>query len=86
VIYLDNLITNQDVTSNFANQDVTSNFGHITVVAPEHDGFRATGNAAGEVLRPPESQAGRMNHRFFVNTRRWWLGSNFCTQGFWRRI
>ena len=60
--------------------------GHITAVAPEHDGFSAARNAAGEVSRPLESQAGRMNHRFFVNTKRWWLGSNFRNHGFWRHI
>ncbi|MGD8256384.1 MAG: SH3 domain-containing protein [Desulfobacterales bacterium] len=60
--------------------------GHITVVAPEHDGFAATRNSAGEVQRPVESQAGRKNHRFYVNTRRWWLGSNFRNHGFWRHV
>ena len=60
--------------------------GHITVVAPEHDGLGALRNSAGEVLRPLESQAGRENHRFFVNTRRWWQGGNFRNHGFWRHI
>ena len=60
--------------------------GHITVVAPEHDGLGALRNSAGEVLRPLESQAGRGNHRFFVNTRRWWQGGNFRNHGFWRHI
>ena len=60
--------------------------GHITAVAPEHDGLGALRNSAGEVLRPLESQAGRQNHRFFVNTRRWWQGGNFRNHGFWRHI
>jgi hypothetical protein len=60
--------------------------GHITVVAPEHDGFAAARNSAGEVLRPLESQAGRQNHRFFVKTNRWWLGRKFRNHGFWRHI
>ena len=58
--------------------------GNITVVAPEHDGFAANRNSAGEVQRPLESQAGRKNHLFFVNIRRWWLGSHFFNHGFWR--
>lgn len=60
--------------------------GHITVVAPEHDGFAAPRNPAGEVLRPLESQAGRNNHRFFVNAKRWWQGGNFRNFGFWRHV
>jgi hypothetical protein len=60
--------------------------GHITVVAPEHDGFSAARNAAGEVSRPLESQAGRMNHRFIVKSTRWWLGTNFRNHGFWRHV
>jgi len=60
--------------------------GHITAVAPEHDGFASVRTPAGEVLRPLESQAGRKNHRLFVNSKRWWLGNNFRNHGFWRHI
>jgi predicted chitinase len=60
--------------------------GHITVVAPEHDGFSASRSSAGDVSRPLESQAGRINYRFFVNTQRWWLGSSFRNHGFWRHV
>ena len=60
--------------------------GHITAVAPEHDGFRAARNAEGEVSRPLESQAGRTNHRVIAKPTRWWLGTNFRNHGFWRHI
>jgi predicted chitinase len=60
--------------------------GHITAVAPEHDGFSAARNAVGEVSRPLESQAGRVNHRFIVKPTRWWLGTNFRNHGFWRHV
>jgi predicted chitinase len=60
--------------------------GHITAVVPEHDGFSAVRNTAGEISRPLESQAGRKNHRFSVKPTRWWLGGNFRNHGFWRHI
>jgi predicted chitinase len=57
--------------------------GHITVVAPEHDGFSAARSPAGLVQRPVESQAGRVNFRFKVNSSRWWLHSRFESFAFW---
>ena len=60
--------------------------GHITVVAPEHDGFAVPRNDRGEVVRPLESQAGRKNHRYIVKSNRWWLGSQFRNYSFWRHV
>ncbi|MCZ7582837.1 MAG: glycoside hydrolase family 19 protein [Deltaproteobacteria bacterium] len=58
--------------------------GHITAVAPEHDAFHAARNAAGEVLRPVETQAGSTNYRFVVKSSAWWRGSQYQSFGFWR--
>jgi len=58
--------------------------GHITVVAPESEQLSAVRNAAGEVLRPVESQAGRQNHRLVVKPSKWWLASGFRNHAFWR--
>ncbi len=69
-----------------AQRENLNHSGHITAVAPEHDGFSAARNTAGEVTRPLESQAGRTNHRFSVKPTRWWLGKNFRNHGFWRHI
>ena len=60
--------------------------GHITVVAPEHDGFAVSRNARGEVKSPLESQAGRHNHRFIINNTRWWKHRKFRKWGFWRHV
>ena len=58
--------------------------GHITVVAPESEQLSAARNAAGEVLRPVESQAGRQNQRLVVKPSKWWLASGFRNHAFWR--
>ncbi len=58
--------------------------GHIVAVAPEHAGFDARRNAAGEVLRPVESQAGTRNFRYAVGRSAWWLNARFQSFAFWR--
>ncbi len=58
--------------------------GHITAVVPEQPGFEAVRNAAGEVLRPVESQAGAKNHRFVVKTRQWWNSDSYQSFLFFR--
>ncbi len=58
--------------------------GHIAVVVPEHDGQAAKRNAAGEVIRPLESQAGMKNHRFVTKSRAWWRDQRFASFQFWR--
>jgi predicted chitinase len=60
--------------------------GHISVVAPEHDGNTAVRNEEGEVLRPLESQAGLTNHRLFVKPERWWTDARYDAFGFWRHV
>ena len=60
--------------------------GHITVVAPEHDGFAVPRSARGEVKCPLESQAGRHNHRFVIKNKPWWKHQKFRKWGFWRHV
>jgi hypothetical protein len=58
--------------------------GHITAVVPEHNGFHARRNAAGDVIRPVESQAGVSNFRCAVGNNAWWLNTRFQSCAFWR--
>ena len=60
--------------------------GHISAVVPEHDGLEAARNAAGELLRPVESQAGTKNHRFFTKPKAWWVDARYQSFGFWRQV
>ena len=58
--------------------------GHITAVVPEQNDHNATRSAAGEILRPLESQAGRINYRFHAKPRVWWSDKRFHAFSFWR--
>ena len=58
--------------------------GHITAVVPEQNDHSATRNAAGEILRPLESQAGRINYRFYSKPKAWWSDKRFHAFSFWR--
>ena len=58
--------------------------GHIAAVVPEHANRRAVRDAADNVLRPLQSQAGRVNHRFSPGARAWWSGTQFEFFAFWR--
>ena len=58
--------------------------GHIVAVVPEHEGAEARRNAAGEVLRPLESQAGTKNFRYAVSRSAWWQSNRFQSFAFWR--
>ncbi len=58
--------------------------GHIAAVVPEHNGYSATRSAVGEVLRPLESQAGRINYRFYAKPKSWWADKRFQAFSFWR--
>lgn len=58
--------------------------GHITAVVPEHNGFHARRSAAGDVIRPVESQAGVSNFRCAVGRSAWWLNTRFQSCAFWR--
>lgn len=58
-----------------------SRSGHITVVAPEHDGHKAH-RVAGKVQLPLQSQAGMTNVRLGAAGqptvgKQWWLGAQF---------
>jgi hypothetical protein len=67
-----------------AQQRDRSRSGHIVAVVPEHEEFIAARNAAGEVERPVESQAGVQNHRCCVKPRAWWTDARYQSFGFWQ--
>lgn len=56
--------------------------GHIAVVAPETDGHEAA-RRKGKVVRPLQSQAGRVNRQYTRGSRAWWQYSSFRAFGFW---
>jgi hypothetical protein len=57
--------------------------GHIVAVVPETDDDTAVRNAAGEVTRPLQSQAGAVNFRRGTSTLNWWKGDQFAESAFW---
>jgi hypothetical protein len=57
--------------------------GHIVAVAPETETERAVRNAAGEVTRPLQSQAGAVNFRRGTGSLNWWKGAQFAESAFW---
>ncbi|WP_065753405.1 hypothetical protein [Bradyrhizobium paxllaeri] len=57
--------------------------GHIVAVVPETNDHRAARNAAGEVTRPLQSQAGARNFRRGTGTLNWWKGDQFAESAFW---
>lgn len=57
--------------------------GHIVMVVPETDEHTAKRNAAGEVIAPMQSQAGRTNFRYGRNGTNWWKHQRFADSAFW---
>jgi hypothetical protein len=57
--------------------------GHIVAVVPETETEHAVRNAAGEVTRPLQSQAGAVNFRRGNSTLNWWKGDQFAESAFW---
>lgn len=57
--------------------------GHIVAVVPETETERAVRNAAGEVTRPLQSQAGAANFRRGTGSLNWWKGDQFAESAFW---
>jgi len=57
--------------------------GHIVAVVPETEAEHAVRNAAGEVTRPLQSQAGVVNFRRGNSTLNWWKGDQFAESAFW---
>jgi hypothetical protein len=57
--------------------------GHIVAVVPETDDDRARRNAAGEVISPLQSQAGRHNFRRGTGAFEWWKGQQYADSAFW---
>jgi hypothetical protein len=57
--------------------------GHIVAVVPETNDARAVRNAAGEVTKPLQSQAGAANFRRNTSTLNWWKGDQFAESAFW---
>lgn len=57
--------------------------GHIAMVVPETDEHSAKRDAAGEVVAPLQSQAGRNNFRYGTGGTNWWKGQQFAESAFW---
>lgn len=57
--------------------------GHIAAVIPEFGEKTAGRDAAGEVIAPLQSQAGRRNFRSDRGVLNWWKGSEFAESAFW---
>ncbi|GAA0878351.1 hypothetical protein GCM10009119_13190 [Algoriphagus jejuensis] len=55
--------------------------GHICAVVPENNLQKATRNADGSVKIPLQSQAGRVNKKYFNNSL-WWLTPTFADFGY----
>jgi hypothetical protein len=57
--------------------------GHIVAVVPETDDQLARRNAAGEVIAPLQSQAGKTNFRYGTSSVDWWKNEKFAEFAFW---
>jgi hypothetical protein len=57
--------------------------GHVTMVVPEKNAFRARRDAAGDVIAPLQSQAGTRNFRVGAGGANWWNGEQFADSAFW---
>lgn len=57
--------------------------GHIVVVVPETDDERAARDAAGDVAKALQSQAGTRNFQYGTGKADWWRGSEFAESAFW---
>lgn len=57
--------------------------GHVDMVVPESDAFKAVRNTAGEVTTPLQSQAGRVNFKYGRGDRKWWEGDEFADYALW---
>lgn len=57
--------------------------GHIVAVVPETETERAVRDAAGEVTRPLQSQAGAVNFRRGTGSLNWWKAAEFAESAFW---
>ena len=57
--------------------------GHLAIVVPETPDRRARRNAAGEVIAPLQSQAGRRNVRYGTGRPGWWTAEHFADAAFW---
>lgn len=65
-----------------ARNRIASRSGHIAAVAPEHQ-RRTAARSGGAVLRPVQSQAGRVNHSLHVPARQWWRDPRFDSFALW---
>lgn len=57
--------------------------GHIAMVVPEIEDFRARRNAVGDVIAPLQSQAGATNFRYGTGKTNWWTDARFADAAFW---
>ena len=66
-----------------ARRKVEGQSGHIVAVVPETSDEHARRDAAGDVIAPLQSQAGRMNFRYGNGVLNWWKGAQFAESAFW---
>jgi hypothetical protein len=66
-----------------ARRKVDGKSGHVTMVVPESEDFRARRDASGRVVTPLQSQAGASNFRFGTGSPNWWNGELFAESAFW---
>ncbi len=57
--------------------------GHVTMVIPEREDFRARRDASGAVIAPLQSQAGARNFQSGTGAANWWNGEQFADSAFW---
>lgn len=66
-----------------ARRKIDGQSGHIVMVVPETNEETAKRNAAGEVIAPLQSQAGRSNFRYGTGGLNWWKHERFAESAFW---
>jgi hypothetical protein len=68
-----------------ARNSIDSHSGHIVVVPPETNDFKAKRADSGQVIVPLQSQAGRVNFRYGMGRKgtAWWSGSEYRAFGLW---
>jgi hypothetical protein len=66
-----------------ARRKIDGKSGHIVMVVPETDVEVAKRDAAGQVIAPLQSQAGRENFRYGFGKPNWWKGEDFAESAFW---
>jgi hypothetical protein len=66
-----------------ARRKIEGKSGHIAMVVPETELFRAKRSAEGKVISPLQSQAGATNFRYGTGRMNWWNDDLFAESAFW---